>query len=168
MIFSAARIIARSEVAADLVERWNSEHRQARIARDLDELVAELIDTLTLLEQGWPRIVDEYFTGNYPLDAGRKLVAAMERSLSTASVAISSAATANVDRLPELKRLVEVVEKIHTDASRYWRSVERRRAESAASVAAAHEDYVRGDYQTIDEILAELIGDGQNRDAEIN
>jgi hypothetical protein len=156
MSILARRCLGRSRLVAELVENWQLEHKQAMVARDVEELVLECVDLGKLIQHCgkslFARLGEEDFVEIDEI--GDTMRAAIAKSLLAFESVRDDVRMAEhkgfiIDNSVSLENVILELRQMEAEFKNNWPTVDRQQL--ADSLAA----YNKGDYRMIEDLLNE-------------
>ena len=154
MSILVSRCVKRSHVVEELLEGWSSDHREAMLASDIEELCNESVELCQLLETSWQGLFaslfeDPFFNtevvGQLFQDAVRRSAKAV-RKVDVLAVEAQKRGY-EIEKADELANGLARLDALDVEVATKWPFVDRRMIEESQLAIE------RGEYQTIEELL---------------
>ncbi len=153
------RCLQRSSLVEQLAENWQLDHDEAMFASDVEELCRECIDLCDLCERSWRSLVDGLFNGKVENTevTGRGFKTAVEKAGQVLHRVNSWLIKAEkkgfqVEGSERFKQGLYTIESLGERIDRKWPFF------NSETIEQAREEYRRGEYHTIEELLGAMEG----------
>jgi len=148
-----------------LVEYWQTEHKDAMVACDVEELVSECLELDDLVQHAWKSLSDLLFDGKIDDvetigDKMRMALAKTQNALSLVNDAVSAAESRghNIAKAEDFRTIRQRMDLVAEEFKETWPTANPQLAQQ--SLAA----YRRGEYQGTENLLRKAQGFGSQTD----
>src|SRR5207244_10399260 len=123
----------RAKLVEELVEDWQIRHREAMIARDLEELVQESVELGKLLNRGWSVLINRLFDEDVDdIDAaGKTMHLAVDVTQEVfkqiqARIQVANRKQYDIQGAEEFSKALESTRELKAEVSKKWPYVNHR------------------------------------------